>query len=504
VRETTRVAWWVLPAALVAQAALLLPRLDLLPIWADEQFTLDAVQAPLAVMFDLLRLDLHPPLYFLILKVWTAWLPTPFELITEIRLASVGFLLATTVCVDRLWLRQARGHVRAVFLLLWVLSPCLLLYGRMGRSYTPQILLFVVAAELGMRWLTRTRLTAALSFAVGLAALLYVHYAPGLALAGAAMTTGAYRAARGERGRATSLAVLAVVTAVLYLPWASALAATLIGRIGVVAAPLAGGVLLDQAFRAGFLAWSFAFGETLPPAGVVAAGVIAPFVAWLFLEGRGSAPRCLPLVATSAAFAYLLTLGHVVSMTPSRLLFLLPFALLLVAHGCARRPRLGAVVAPALAAISLAGAMGYFGQRDFLNKGYLLPFDRIAADVVSGAGPGPALLVVDTSNIDATRLVRVLDPTVPAAILRDEQTLTAIAARLAAGEAGRVLFLRNTRDRSPGRWSDRLLADLERDARRTGRTAYVPYGWTDHLAMRLLGWRERPNHVLELIEFEPR
>jgi hypothetical protein len=161
-------------------------------------------------------------------------------------------------------------------------------------------------------------------------------------------------------------------------------------------------------------------------------------------------------------------------------------------------------VAPALAAISLAGAMGYFGQRDFLNKGYLLPFDRIAADVVSGAGPGPALLVVDTSNIDATRLVRVLDPTVPAAILRDEQTLTAIAARLAAGEAGRVLFLRNTRDRSPGRWSDRLLADLERDARRTGRTAYVPYGWTDHLAMRLLGWRERPNHVLELIEFEPR
>ncbi len=98
---------WLLPV----QAALLLTRLNLLPIWGDEQFTLNVVALPWSRVGAVLAADIHPPLYFVLLKAWMTFALT--EPIVWARLFSGVTALGATVALDRLWLRgrspEARG-----------------------------------------------------------------------------------------------------------------------------------------------------------------------------------------------------------------------------------------------------------------------------------------------------------------------------------------------------------------------------------------------------------
>jgi hypothetical protein len=64
----TQLLWHLLRWLLPIQAALLLTRLDLLPIWGDEQFTLEVVALPWNQIGSALAADIHPPLYFGLLK----------------------------------------------------------------------------------------------------------------------------------------------------------------------------------------------------------------------------------------------------------------------------------------------------------------------------------------------------------------------------------------------------------------------------------------------------
>src|SRR5581483_11837681 len=56
---------WLL-LCLIAQAALLTHRLELLPMWGDELFTLYAANTTVPRMIDMVSGDVHPPLYFLL------------------------------------------------------------------------------------------------------------------------------------------------------------------------------------------------------------------------------------------------------------------------------------------------------------------------------------------------------------------------------------------------------------------------------------------------------
>jgi len=70
-------------------------------------------------------------------------LPGPASLLVKARAFSGVWALASTVLLHRLWCRDLR------FVLLWSLSPCLILYGRMGRSYTLQLFLGCLALYWG-------------------------------------------------------------------------------------------------------------------------------------------------------------------------------------------------------------------------------------------------------------------------------------------------------------------------------------------------------------------
>ena len=136
---------WLLPI----QGALLLTRLDLLPIWGDEQFTLGVAALPWSEIGSALSADIHPPLYFALLKAWMALALT--EPIVWARLFSAVTALGTTVALDRLWLSRQPAEPRAWFLALWSLSPLLLLDARMARSYALQTFLAVLVLAVTVR-----------------------------------------------------------------------------------------------------------------------------------------------------------------------------------------------------------------------------------------------------------------------------------------------------------------------------------------------------------------
>src|SRR5579862_4411577 len=171
---------WLL-LCLTVQAALMTHRLDLLPMWNDELFTVQAAQKPIGAMVNMVRGDMHPPLYFLLAHYWIRIAPGS-ETLWQLRLLSVLFALLATIALDRLWLKHAPPRLRASCLTLWTLSACLLLYSRMARSYSLQVFGFIVVAWAAWRWSEELGSWKKLLIWSGsLAALLYTHYVPGIA-----------------------------------------------------------------------------------------------------------------------------------------------------------------------------------------------------------------------------------------------------------------------------------------------------------------------------------
>src|SRR5215472_8095393 len=131
-----RIVAWVrrhpLAVCLPVQAGLLFADLGRLPMWGDEQSSLAR-----AVFAEVPSNTVHPGLYFLLLRGWLSVLCGGPSVVGA-RALSALFVLAATVAIDRCWLRSLDQRSRTWFLILWTLSPALLLYGRMARSYSLQ------------------------------------------------------------------------------------------------------------------------------------------------------------------------------------------------------------------------------------------------------------------------------------------------------------------------------------------------------------------------------
>src|SRR5258707_5661463 len=156
-----------------------------------------------------------------------------------------------------------------------------------------------------------------------------------------------------------------------YAPWLIAMR-TALGRV-LHAEPSAvtEHPLLEQAIRLLYLPVSFTFGETLPPWVMIGGALLAPALIALAWRCVRNPPEWLPLVAVAAAIAYIAA-GRWVSFAfvPARLLFVLPFYLMLLA----RRASITAVLGCPL----VGSLLSYFPPGDFLYKGDLLPIDPIA------------------------------------------------------------------------------------------------------------------------------
>ena len=182
---TPRLTDWLLrhPLALCLplQAGLLFADLGRLPVWGDEQNSLQRAAMSFAQLTRSIESDVHPPLYFMLLGAWLSLLGHAGSIVAA-RALSALVVLAATVVVDRSWFSRLDARTRAWCLALWTLSPVLLLYGRMARSYALQLLLATIALETGRRYAARHTAGQLLAYAAAATALLYIHYLPGIAV----------------------------------------------------------------------------------------------------------------------------------------------------------------------------------------------------------------------------------------------------------------------------------------------------------------------------------
>lgn len=185
-------------------------------IWEDEAFTYYAVTQP--NMIDIVVKDVHPPLYFLGMAVWT-----PLTGMSEVALRYFSVLpaLLSVAVIYHLAKEVARAagrHVEVVALLaalFMALSDAEISLSQEVRMYTWHVLWVCVSLWGFLRWIRTGKNSALIAWFLGTLALIYTHYL-GVFIP---FVQGLYALIflRG-RVRITSIGVLAVC-GVLFAPW---------------------------------------------------------------------------------------------------------------------------------------------------------------------------------------------------------------------------------------------------------------------------------------------
>ncbi|HYM12261.1 MAG TPA: hypothetical protein VEU62_16110 [Bryobacterales bacterium] len=479
--------------ALLAQALLLGFHLDLLPIWGDERYTLEtAAQSPPRIIAAL-QVDVHPPVYYFLVKGWLK-LPLPGEPLERARALSAAVALLATLALDLLWLRPLAWETRALFLGLWVFSPFLILYARMARSYTLQLLLTLIAIRMARDWLRdpadRWKMA---RYVLAAAALLYTHYLPGLAVVAGAAVLGLWRR---QWRQLEALALIALA----YAPWLS----TLVHTSAVVAEARphweSSNFLIENGMKLAYAFVAFNFGESIPAWGMMAGAALLPLIGWALWKAweRTAHPPVLFLLV--AMVGYLGAASWVTfAFVGARLLFLLPFYFLFLLRGLDLRRWHGALTYAGILLVAAGSLSSYYRKQDFLNKGYLVDFEQIARELRQASAGEPNLILLDRqiSNagyaLHAERLAR------PVLILGDGDSFDRALAMLHHHRPALVWYLGYGRDLTPGGLNRHFEAEVSRDYS-IERHGFVPFSWADRKAMQWLGQPDRPAYLIEALE----
>ena len=489
-----------LAAFLPLQALLYCWNLALLAPWGDEAGTLLAVRGTFGSLIQFAAQDVHPPLYYLFLYYWQH-IPLGLDWAVQARLISVLFALLGTVALDRLWGTRFEERTRLTLLALWTLSPCLLLYARMCRSYTLQALCAIVATALLSQVAARSTWRNQTLLALALLAALYTHYVVGIALVATANLTLFHR----RRWR-TALAIDSAI-AIGYLPWIWRLAASLASWGGNTRNyTLTGSRVLEVPVKFAYWSMSFVMGEAVPDAVLVFGALLLPLLAALVWQGARRTPEVAWLAGALGAIGFVGVARWVsYPFVPARMLFVLPFFLLLVAQGAARgaadRPRWGNPLLAAMLLLSLSGIWCYFHTAGFRNKQYAMPVQRIARRILDSSRADDSAILVDSTNSDPVALLYALGGRRPVLQTSLPETPAALPRLLADPRIRTVWFLRNTHDVSPAGLNTEFQAHLRAAMTETVHP-YEPYTPLERLLMGA-AWRnhEAPRYFHELLEF---
>ena len=370
---------WALPL----QALLLLSNLDLLDPWNDEWFTLTHAPEPLSqvVYAD----PINPPLYNMLLHYWIQ-LPWMLDPLVSMRAMSAVWALVATVFVYALWLRREGPRFQAMFLALWVLSPCLLLHARMARSYSMQLALASLAIYTAPQWAEQPRNWKRLLVHVGSStALLYTHYLSGLAVAGGVCATFLLK-------KRFTLAVTQVtLLAALSAPWVSTFSSSLGHWIGAAQLYEGGNIISDQIVRLAYLFVSFSFGETVSTVSLLLSIAVTPMVIYALWRGVEKRPPWLPIVLVATGIAWIgVSRFEPFVFMPSHLLFVLPFFLILILR------QMNLLAFAALLVLYACADYAYFTRSGFLVKPYAAPYKEMADVIRDGSRGQNAIVAVNS------------------------------------------------------------------------------------------------------------
>ncbi len=427
---STALVWLVL--VIVAGGVLLRAlRLNWQPLWWDEGYSIYFAGEPLGRMAWLTAHDIHPPLYYALLHLWTGVFGSLAP--TGARLLSVFFgalaLPLQYVLAREMFGGKARPALLALLLLTF--SPVHLYYSQEVRMYGLATALGLAASLALWRWMRaadsgRRGWGPALAYLLAGLAALYTLYYAALLLAGHALWAAVHL-----RKRLRSLGTLAGVYALmflLYLPWLLYAVPQLVGYVGGKVQsdadpPLGPLAYVERhlvAFTAGHVQLSSLPAEwlALAPATVAICAIILGLVLGRTLRpetgmrsGGGSARRdseVIPagphaptastasaastaLAALAALWTWLLVpvlLGWLINLRlpffpaggERLLLITLPYFLLLLALGLDRTwdvLHLGKLAAAALAINALLGIAAFYTTPRYADEDYRAPLQLV-------------------------------------------------------------------------------------------------------------------------------
>jgi uncharacterized membrane protein len=209
------VALWVL---VLLALGLRLARLTFQPLWWDEGWSLYFATTDVPTMLGLTAVDIHPPLYYLLLHLWLRLFGSG---VVGVRLLSV---LIGTATVPLLYVtgRRSLGHVGgliAAFLL--TISPFHVYYSQEVRMYGLVTLLGLAASYFALRWdADRWGVVDWIGYVLGATAALYTQYYAGfLLLALNLVVLVRWLRARHPWQGLVSWIGAQVAVILLYLPW---------------------------------------------------------------------------------------------------------------------------------------------------------------------------------------------------------------------------------------------------------------------------------------------
>ncbi len=214
-----RVRWWLGGAAIVLGAlAIRAWNLGRESYWLDELCSLSTIRGDWHSLLDeLARSDVHPPLYFALLKLWTHVFGT-----TEAagRSLSVVAGLAAVLSAGRLARELAGRRVGLVAMALVACSPFCVYYATEARAYSLLLALSLEATLRLVRAARDPRPAALAAYALLAVTLPYTHVFGSFTLAAHGLTVvGAVVAGRIPRRTALRLLAVLVLVGVAFAPW---------------------------------------------------------------------------------------------------------------------------------------------------------------------------------------------------------------------------------------------------------------------------------------------
>ncbi len=144
-------------------------------LWNDEAWTAWAIRSPyLRDILQRVEADVHPPLYFLLLGGLDRFAG---DSVLALRWPSALFSmlgLAATYALGKHLFNRRTGMIALVLL---GTASFFVYYAREARMYSLLMALAAFATLLYVRWRTKSSLWCALAYSLGMAALVYTHYA---------------------------------------------------------------------------------------------------------------------------------------------------------------------------------------------------------------------------------------------------------------------------------------------------------------------------------------
>jgi hypothetical protein len=299
---------------------------------------------------------------------------------------------------------------------------------------------------------------------------LYTHYVAGIALIAVA------NLALFHRRRWRPAFALDCAVAVAYLPWFWRLAASLTSwGTNARGYALSGSRVLEVPVKFAYWSMSFVMGEAVPDAVLILGALALPLVAFVAWRGARRNPGFGWLAAALAAIGFIGVARWVsYPFVPARMLFVLPFFLLL----------------------SLSGIWCYFHKTGFRNKQYPLPIQQIADRILRESRAADSAILVDSSNSDPIALLYALNRRRPYLQTALPETPAELTRLLGDPRVRTVWFLRNTHDVSSTGLNTQFEAELRARMAETVHS-YEPYTPLEHF---LIG-PQAPRYFHELLEF---